>query len=149
MPFVTGRFGASGPLIDVWIGVSEPRRRAMVARGLEPNPDLPLSFIIDTGADTTMVNEQHMRTLGIAPRGTRDILTATSDEKATTCSTYDISFKLTTRVFGDVPLILPATEVIGRPLFNHSIDGMIGRDILNRVVLSIDGPRMQFRIDYP
>ena len=93
-----------------------------------------------------MVNEQHMRTLGIDPRGTRDILTATSDERPTPCNTYDIGFKLTT--YGDEPLILPAIEVIGRPLFNHSIDGMIGRDILNRVLLSIDGPRMQYRIEY-
>lgn len=118
----------------------------MVARGLTPNPDLRLSFIIDTGADTTMVNEQHMRTLGIGPRGTRDILTATSDEKPTACNTYDVEFKLVT--FGDGPLVLPAMEVIGRPLFNHSIDGMIGRDILNRMVFTIDGPRMQFRLDY-
>ncbi len=93
-----------------------------------------------------MVNEQHMRALSIAPRGTTDILTSTSDEKPTTCNTYDVSFKLMT--YGDAPLILPAIEVIGRPLFNHSIDGMIGRDVLNRVVLSIDGPRMQFRIEY-
>lgn len=146
MPLVTGRYGASGPLLDILIGVSEPRRRAMAARGLIPNPDLRLTFIIDTGADTTMVNEQHMRTLGIGPRGTRDILTATSDEKPTACNTYDVQFKLVT--FGDGPLVVPAMEVIGRPLFNHSIDGMIGRDILNRVVLSIDGPRMHFRLDY-
>jgi hypothetical protein len=44
--------------------------------------------------------------------------------------------------------MLPAIEVIGRPLFNLSIDGMVGRDILNRVVLLLDGPRMQFRVDY-
>jgi len=118
----------------------------MLARGIEPNPDLRLSFIIDTGADTTMLSEQHMRTLGISPRGTKEILTATSDEKATRCHTYDISFKLAT--FGDGPMIFSALEVIGRPLFNHSIDGMIGRDVLDRVVLSVDGPRRQFRIDY-
>ncbi len=118
----------------------------MLASGLAPNPDLRLSFIIDTGADTTMVNEQHMRTLGLGPRGARAILTATSDEKPTHCFTYDVGFKLTT--FGDPPLVLSAVEVIGRPLFNHSIDGMIDRDILNRVVFSLDGPRMRFRIEY-
>lgn len=118
----------------------------MLARGFEVNPDLRLSFIIDTGADTTMINEQHMRTLGIAPRGAKEILTATSDAKATRCDTYDIAFRLST--YGDGPLIFPALEVIGRPLFNHSIDGMIGRDVLDRVVLSVDGPRRQFRIDY-
>lgn len=146
MPSVRGHYGASGPILDIHIGMSEPRRRALQSRSLAANPDLRLSFIIDTGADTTMVNEQHMRTLGIDPRGTRDILTATSGATPTSCSTYDVAFKLAT--YGDDPWILPAIEVIGRPLFNHSIDGMIGRDILNRLVLSIDGPRMRFRIDY-
>jgi hypothetical protein len=146
VPFVTGRYGASGPMIEILIGVSEPRRRAMLARGTTPNPELRLLFLIDTGADSTMVNEQHMRTLGIDARGSRDILTATSEAKPTACNTYDVAFKLAT--FGDDPLMLPAIEVIGRPLFNLSIDGMVGRDILNRVVLLLDGPRMQFRIDY-
>jgi len=146
VPFVTVRYDASGPILDVYIGVSEPRRRAMQARGFEVNPDLQLSFIIDTGADTTMINEQHMRTLGIGPRGAKEILTATSDDKATRCNTYDIALKLWT--YGDAPMIIPALEVIGRPLFNLSIDGMIGRDVLDRVILSVDGPRKQFRIDY-
>lgn len=50
--------------------------------------------------------------------------------------------------FGDPTLVLSAAEVIGRPLFNRSIDGMMGRDILNRVVFSLDGPRMRFRVEY-
>jgi predicted aspartyl protease len=118
----------------------------MVARGLVPPPKLKLSFIIDTGADTTMVNDQHMRSLGIPERGARDILTATSDVKPTSCSTYDVQLRIET--FGDPPFVVPAIEVFGRPLFNHSIDGMIGRDVLNRVVFSIDGPGQSFRIDY-
>lgn len=90
MPSARGVYGPSGPIVDVLIGASEPRRRAILASGLAPNPDLRLSFIIDTGADTTMVNDQHMRTLGLGPRGARDILTATADEKPTHCFTYDV-----------------------------------------------------------
>ncbi len=145
MPFITARYGASGPILDILIGVSQPRRVAMMALGQVPNPELRLPFIIDTGADTTMVNEQHMRTLGIDARGTTQILTSTSDEKPTSCNTYDVS--ITLKTVGGVVLILPAVEVIGRPLFNHSIDGMIGRDVLDKLVLTIDGPRRQFRIE--
>ena len=146
MPHLTAQFNASGPILDVMIGVSEPRRRLLLAHGLDVPPALRLSLILDTGAETTLLAEQHMRTLAIPVRGQRDILTATTDEKATASNTYDVSLQIAT--FGDPPLILPALEVIGRPLFNHSIDGMIGRDILSRVKLMIDGPRRTFRIDY-
>ncbi len=128
------------------IGVSEPRRRLLLAHGLDVPPALRLSLILDTGAETTLLAEQHMRTLAIPVRGQRDILTATTDEKPTACNTYDVSLQIST--FGDPPFTIPALEVIGRPLFNHSIDGMIGRDILSRIRLMIDGPRRTFRIDY-
>lgn len=146
MPHLTAQFNASGPILDVWIGVSSPRRRLLLAHGLDVPPALRLSQILDTGAETTMLNEQHMRTLAIPVRGQRDILTATSDEKPTPCNTYDVSLEIAT--FGDPPFAMPALEIIGRPLFNHSIDGMIGRDILGRINLLIDGPRRTFRIDY-
>jgi Aspartyl protease len=146
VPFITARYGASGPILDIFITVSEPRRVAMRALGITPSPEMRLAFIIDTGADSTMVNEQHMRTLGIDARGTTQILTSTSDEKPTDCNTYDVSFTLRT-VGGVVVLALLAVEVIGRPLFNHSIDGMIGRDVLDKIKLTIDGPHRQFRID--
>jgi hypothetical protein len=62
------------------------------AKGLPVPPALPLPFIIDTGADTTMVNDQHMRTLGIPPRGRRDIVTSSTDAGAPSwCETYATS----------------------------------------------------------
>jgi hypothetical protein len=146
VPHLTAQFNSSGPILDVLMAVSAPRRRLLSAHGLDAPPALRLSLILDTGAETTMLNEQHLRTLAIPVRGQRDILTATSDEKPTACNTYDVSLQIPT--YGDPPFSMPALEVLGRPLFNHSIDGMIGRDILSRVKLMIDGPRRTFRIDY-
>ena len=93
-----------------------------------------------------MVADQHMRSLGVAPRGSRDILTSTSDARATACDTYDVELSIHT--FGAPPFVMPALEILGRPLFNLSIDGMLGRDVLSRVVLTMDGPRQRYRIDY-
>lgn len=146
MPHITAQFNSSGPLIDVWLAVSAPRRRAMQAKGLVPAPALKLQFIIDTGADTSMVADQHMRSLGVEARGSREIITSTSEARATACDSYDVELSIQT--FGEPPFVVPALEILGRPLFNLSIDGMLGRDVLNRVVLSIDGPRMRYRIDY-
>jgi len=93
-----------------------------------------------------MINDQHMRTLGIEPRGERQLLTATSDQKPTRCETYDVS--ISTVTFGEQQLVIPALELMARPLFNHSIEGMIGRDVLSRIILQIDGPNSRFRIEY-
>jgi len=146
VPHLTAQFNASGPILDILIGVSDPRRRLLLANGIDVPPAQRLSLILDTGAETTMVNEQFMRTLALPVRGQRDILTATSDERPTACNTYDVSLQIST--YGDPPFTLPALEVIGRPLFNHSIDGMVGRDVLSRLKLTIDGPRRTFRLDY-
>lgn len=93
-----------------------------------------------------MINEQHMRTLAIPPSGAKDILTATSGTTATTCDTYDVQLQIAS--FGDEPFIVPALEVLARPLFNHSIEGMIGRDVLSKLVLTIDGPMQRISMQY-
>jgi hypothetical protein len=104
-----------------------------------------LSFLIDTGADSTMVNEQVMRWLEIPPRGSRDILGATTHIDPTTCATHDVQFEIRTTP-GEPALIFPALEVLARPFFNVSIDGLIGRDVLDRLILTMG--RGQFRLDY-
>lgn len=146
MPRIGAQFKSSGPLIDVWLAVSAPKRRAINAGGQEPAPAIKLQFITDTGADTSMVADQHMRSLGIATRGSRDIVTSTTEAKPTPCDTYDVELSIHT--FGDAPFVEPALELLGRPLFNLSVDGMLGRDVLSRLVLTIDGPRQRYWIEY-
>ena len=103
-----------------------------------------LPFLIDTGADTTMVNEDSMRSLGIEARGARDIVGSTTHIDPTTCSAYDVSFEI--RTPGENLLAIPALEVLARPFFNVSIYGLIGRDVLDRMTLTMG--RGRFRLDY-
>lgn len=116
----------------------------MEAQGVHVPPSLKLPFLIDTGADTTMVSEQTMRTLGIPERGARDIVGSTTHIDPTTCSAHDIEFQIQTP--GDPALVIPALEVLARPFFNVSIDGLIGRDVLDRCILTIG--RGQFHLEY-
>jgi hypothetical protein len=113
-----------------------------------PVPErLRLELLVDTGADTTTLNEMHMRSLGIPVRGATEVRGVTTDAEATECNTYDVSFALINAV-GDPNLILPALEVIGRPFHNEMIDGLIGRDVLGSVVFTLEGPNRQFVINY-
>lgn len=144
MPHLAGSYGSRGAILDIWIGVSEPRARVLRAKRLEVPQPIKLPFLIDTGADSSMVSEDTMRHLGIPDRGARMIVGSTTRIEPTSCPTYDVQFEL--RTYGDQPLTFPALEVIGRPFFNEMIYGLIGRDVLNRVQLQFGQGR--FRIDY-
>lgn len=106
-----------------------------------------VELLIDTGADTTTLNEMHMRSLGIPVRGATEVRGVTTDAYAMECNTYDIGFELINAV-GEQNLKLPAVEVIGRPFHNEMIDGLIGRDVLANVIFTLEGPNRQFVINY-
>lgn len=91
-----------------------------------------------------MVSEDIMRSLAIPPRGSRDIVGSTTHIDPTACNAYDVCFEI--RTSGDPPLKVPALEVLARPFFNVSIYGLIGRDVLDRLTLTMG--RGQFRLDY-
>ena len=65
--------------------------------------------------------DQHMRTLGIPPRGRRDIVTSSTEAGTPTwCETYDIGLMLVRE--GDDPFVISALEAFGRPLYGGSIE---------------------------
>lgn len=146
MPHLTARYNESGPIVDVWLGASAPRRKALQRQRLDAPEPMRLHFLIDTGADTSMVAEQHMRSLGLPARGARAILTASTEARPTACETYDV--ELAIRRFGDEAFVVPALEILARPLFNLSIEGLLGRDVLSRVRFVLDGPQRWCRIEY-
>lgn len=120
----------------------------LLRRQGKPIPQsIRVELLIDTGADTTTLNEMHMRSLSIPVRGATEVRGVTTDVYATECNTYDIGFELINAV-GDQSLILPAVEIIGRPFHNEMIDGLIGRDVLANVIFTLEGPKRQFSINY-
>lgn len=112
-------------------------------------PSIRLQLLIDTGADTTTVAEMHMRSLGLSPRGIAPVRTITTDASGAECNTYDASLSLDAPTFGDRPHILTAMEVLAQPFHNEGIDGVLGRDVLKTVLLTVDGPRRWFTVEWP
>jgi hypothetical protein len=102
------------------------------------------TFIIDTGADTTMISEQFVRTLQLPVIDQRPILTSSSNGLPEMCNVYDVELTLVGK--SGQPFRGFHLPVFGRPLLNQSTDGMIGRDILDQLVLTYDGPRKQFTL---
>lgn len=147
MPSIRGTYGPRGPIVHVNIGVSTPREGLLRRQGKAIPEPIRVELLIDTGADTTALSEMHTRSLGIPVRGATQVRGVTTEVHATDCNTYDIGFELINAV-GDLPLKIPAVEIIGRPFHNEMIDGLIGRDVLAQVIFILDGPTRQFVINY-
>jgi len=118
----------------------------MRLRGLAVPPPIRIQLLIDTGADTTTIAEMHMRSFGIPPSGAAPVRTITTDVTGYACNTYGVSLRFDAPGFGDRPHVIPALEVLGQAFHNEGIDGLIGRDVLSTLALTIDGPQRQFAI---
>ncbi|WP_339088908.1 aspartyl protease family protein [Variovorax paradoxus] len=116
-------------------------------QGKEVPERIELELLLDTGADTTTIKEMHMRSLGVPVRGATEVRGATTDAGATECNTYDLSLEFINSA-GDRPLTLTSVEVIGRPFHNEMIDGVVGRDVMSNMVLTIEGHLRQFSVVY-
>lgn len=138
----------NGLLLDVQIGLTALRREQLWKRSMTAPPAVAATLIIDTGADTTMINDQIARTLGLTPTGQTRVLTSGSKGVPETCDVYDIELTIINRKGGPAWVLQPL-EVLARPLPNQATDGMLGRDVLALCLLTYDGPRKLFTIDYP
>ena len=116
-------------------------------QGKEVPQTIERELLLDTGADTTTIKEMHMRSLFVPVRGATEVRGATTDAGSTQCNTYDLSLEFINSA-GDRPLFLSSVEVIGRPFHNEVIDGVIGRDVMANMILTIEGPRKQFSVLY-
>lgn len=119
----------------------------MYRHGIEVPPAIPITMIIDTGADSTMISDDIARSLGLQATSQTRMYTAASkgvDELYDVC---DVELEILNPV--QKSWRLPAVEVVVRPLLNISMDGMIGRDLLQLGILHFDGPRGRFELDYP
>lgn len=136
----------SGPLVDLYVQVSDIRRKQLWKQGLTPHTGVFATFLIDTGSDSCMVDEQIARALGLTAINQRRVLTSESKGIAQICNVYDIGLQILNG--GAQPWSITTIEANGRPLMSEAVQGVIGRDVLNRANLNYDGPQKKFTIDY-
>lgn len=138
---------AAGAVIEVHLGISELRRRVLKQRQqLAPPSPLPLSFLIDTGASCSWVDEMHMRSLGLAPRSWEEVHTVQSKGVAIDFPAYEVSVT----VGGLATINSRRFELLigGQPFINQPFDGLLGRDVLNFCRLGWHGPARKLRFEY-
>ncbi len=102
--------------------------------------DVPLvqvTALIDTGAQTTAISEKIVSKLGLIPRGTAKVYTSQSSKIV---NEYDIAIEFDTDAY------INTLRVLGADLQDHSIDCLVGRDVLQHGVFVYDGPKQKFKL---
>lgn len=137
MPQIALRIGPGGPLLDVSVGISTPKRALLLAnQGTVPGR-VPGRFLIDTGASHTVVDDALIAALGVQPTSLRAVQTASTGGTPQQVPQYDVSLVLfmppTGRTFGALP-------VFAMSLRPQGIDGLLGRDALAECQLTYSGP---------
>lgn len=137
----------NGLLVDVNVGLSAARRAALYKRNLPCPPAVQTTLIIDTGADSTMIDESLIRSLQLTPTDQARVLTSQSRGVPEPCDVYDVELEIINRT-GNPSWRVQPLQVLARPLHNQSMGGMLGRDVLSLGVLIYDGPRKFFSLTY-
>jgi len=134
MPSLILPLTADGAIAEVLIGVSH--MRAMALRAIQqavPEP-VRVRLLVDTGATSTNVSQGLLSSLGLVSTGSVPVHTASSGTATVNCDEFDVSLFFPDAQpggwgFASVPIIECS------PL-QGPIDGLLGRDILDRSILT-------------
>lgn len=138
MPHFTIQVSPQGPIVDAFVGVSIPRRQALLAAGQNvPNP-IQIRGLLDTGASHSAVDPSVLTALGLTPTGTALVNTPTTGAAPVTVDQYDVAFLIP--IDKGVPLINQTLPVTASDLFTvQGFHALIGRDILSQCVFVYNG----------
>jgi hypothetical protein len=134
MPTVIVPITHEGAVIEVLIAVSAPRAVLLAANQQQTPQPISARLLIDTGASNTNVQDGLLAPLGLTPTGSIPTFTPTTGNVPVNCDQYDVTIIFPNAIpFGWQFQTVPVIEC--KPL-TGSIQGLLGRDILNRCVLT-------------
>jgi hypothetical protein len=125
-----------GPIVNAIVGVSVPRRDALVAAG-QPVPNVvQIRGLLDTGASHSGLDPIVLTALGLTPTGTVMVNTPTTGTTPVAVDQYDVAFLIP--VQNGPPLFNQTLPVTATELFAAQ-HALIGRDILSQCVFVYNG----------
>ena len=137
MPCVNLQILPLGPVIDIHVGISTPRKEAMQLAGITPPAPVPCRLLIDTGASCTCVDTWIINALSITPSGFTTIHTpSTNADSNHQCNQYDVFLSI---LHHELSRFFHVTPVIESNFSHQGIDGLLGRDILESCVFIYNG----------
>jgi len=138
MPHYSIVVGPVGPLLQVFIGVSQPREAALRQAGQVVPAPILVSLLVDTGASISGIDSTVIAQLGIQPTGTMLIRTPSTGANPHSCSTFDVSLLIPGAV--PPPKTFPAMPIVDGQFLPQGHHGLLGRDALSDARLIYSGP---------
>jgi Aspartyl protease len=134
-------------MIDMIIGVSDARAQALTAASQAIPPVQNIRAMVDTGASGTCVDPSVFAALQLQPTGSIPMLTPSTGSTPIDTDTYDVSIIIPNGVL--VGLSIPNMPVSASELFaGQGFHALLGRDILQRCVLTYNGSIGLFTLAY-
>lgn len=134
-------------MIDMIIGASAARSQALLAANQPLPPAQNIRAMVDTGASGTCVDPMVFAALQLQPTGSTPMLTPSTGPTPIDADTYDVGIIIPNG--NQVGLIVPNMPVSASELFvGQGFHALVGRDILQRCVLTYNGAIGLFTLAY-
>jgi predicted aspartyl protease len=138
-----------GPVIVTNLTITDVHRKAMEAAGQRPPAPVQCRFLLDTGADGTVVKHEIAERAGLKLISENTPLHGVGID--TTGRTYmgRVLFVVQSRISTVARhTVAVETRVMGAKLESDQIDGLIGRDVLQHFEFTYDGHEGFVRLRY-
>lgn len=146
MPTLIDHIRPGGPLVPLAVLLSTPRVNALKRAGLwTPTPPFHCTGLIDTGASSTVMDPEIVKRLGLVATGTTPIITPSTGSTPVQCNQYDICLAFTNPKVHIQSLTMPAIEA---ELAFQGFHVLIGRDVLEKCILTYNGPQGIFSLEF-
>lgn len=145
MPHLTLEFSPNGPIIDIIIGVSGPRKRALTAQGAQVPPPVQIRALVDTGASCTCIDPQILSGLNLSRTGVTQMHSTTTGATPVPHNLFDVSLVLLNPKINYTMHVVSVAEVIV-PV--PGTQALIGRDVLKNCLLIYDGQHKTFTLSF-
>jgi len=129
----------NGPTCEIVLKPSDPTIAELRLEKLQV-PSLGVAALIDTGASTTAISRKVVERLRLVPRGTAKVFT--SNKQSEIRNAFDVALEFDTDAY------IPIMRVLEANLQDHSIDCLIGRDVLQYGTFIYDGPAQQITLSF-
>ena len=138
---------AGGPILAAFLLASAPRIAALQRANQPAPPPQSGRFLVDTGASVTVVDPALIGPLGLTPKNFMLVATPTTGTTPPLRPVYDVqiilppSFTPRSAQLGPSGVMphMRALSVVATDMRPQGIDGLIGRDVLENVLLIYNG----------
>lgn len=135
---------AAGPVVPLQVHVSSGRRQALLRAGQPVPPPLQLAGLLHTGASCTVIDRQLLRRLALSPTGVMKFRASSQGMAVELSDAYDVALSLVVGATA-YPLIDPLNVLEGG-FSQPEYQALLGRDVLARLKVELDGPTRQFSV---